>query len=292
MVKEVVVGLNLKSGDNVIDATIGGGGHAEVILKATAPDGKLLGIDWDKNAIALAEKRLAHFTNRVILRTANYTELPAIVRELNFAPVNGILLDLGLSSDQLADQARGFSFTSEGSLDMRYSDQLSTNAYTIVNTWSEDQLASIFREYGEERHAARIAQLIIASRRRAPISSPRELAELVRRGVGRRGGRIHPATRIFQALRLAVNSELENIKAALPSLVEILSPGGRIAVITFHSLEDRLVKRFLKSEPNVLLINKHVIKPGREEIISNPRSRSAKLRIAEKIKTKNVGGNG
>jgi 16S rRNA (cytosine1402-N4)-methyltransferase len=297
MIKEVVAGLSPKPGDNVIDATIGGGGHAEAILKATGPNGKLLGIDWDKQAIARTQERLAPYKNRVILKAANYIELPNIIRELNFTPVNGIILDLGLSSDQLTDNTRGFSFNANGPLDMRFSDQSLTTASQIVNTWSEEELAHIFHEYGEERHAARIARLIVASRRRAPIASSLELANLVRRGVGRRGGRIHPATRIFQALRLAVNSELENIAHALPLLAEILSPGGRIAVISFHSLEDRIVKRLFKQEGLLQIINKHVIKPGREEILANAASRSAKLRIAQrvlrpslKIKTKNVSG--
>lgn len=301
LVSEVIAGLNLKPGDNVIDATLGGGGHALAILEATAPKGKLLGIDWDKKAIVAAQKRLAKHKNRLILKTGNYRETRAITYESGFNEISAILLDLGLSTDQLKDQSRGFSFSAQGPLDMRFSDEELTTAAAVVNTWSEKDLAHIFRKYGEERHATRIARLIVANRQHAPFNSVLELVDVVLRGAGRRGSRIHPATRIFQALRIAINHELENLEAALPAMVDILKNNGRLAVISFHSLEDRIVKQFFKRESTLCLcppelpscccnhraslrlINKKVITPGPEELRRNPASRSAKLRVAEKI---------
>lgn len=301
LVSEVIAGLDLKPGDNVIDATLGGGGHAEAILEAIAPKGKLLGIDWDKKAIERAQNRLAQHQNRLILKTGNYREVKAIAYESGFNEISAILLDLGLSSDQLADQSRGFSFTSPGPLDMRFSDEELTTAAEIVNTWSEKDLAHIFRKYGEERHGTRIARLITAFRQHAPFASALELADVVLRGAGRRGSRIHPATRVFQALRITINRELENLEAALPVMVDILQSSGRLVAISFHSLEDRIVKQFFKREasgclcppelpscccghqPSLRLINKKVITPSPEEIRRNPASRSAKLRIAEKL---------
>lgn len=302
LVKEVIAGLNLKPGDTVIDATVGGGGHARALLEVTAPNGRLLGIDWDRKAIALASEALQEYESRIILKVGNYRDIKIIAYESGFNAVSAILLDLGLSSDQLADQARGFSFKAVGPLDMRFSDQEKLTAQTIVNSWSEKDLAHVFRTYGEDRHAARIAHTIVASRQRAPIASVLELVALVMRGAGSRGrGGLHPATRIFQALRLATNSELQNLQSALPDLVDLLAPAGRLAVISWHSLEDRIVKNWFRAEsrscvcppelpicqcrhqPRLRLINKKVITPGAEEIKHNPRARSAKLRIIEKL---------
>lgn len=302
LINEVIDGLNLKPNANVIDATLGGGGHAEAILEATAPGGKLLGIDWDKKAVELAKNRLAKYKNRLILKTGNYKEVKGISYESGFNAISAILLDLGLSSDQLQDQSRGFSFASQGPLDMRFSDEESTTASAIVNTWSEKDLAHIFRKYGEERHASRIAHQIVASRQRAPFNSALELADVVLRGAGRRGShRIHPATRVFQALRITINHELDNLQAALPDMVQLLEKGGRLGVISFHSLEDRIVKQFFKLEStdclcppelpqccckhkaSLRLINKKVITPSEDEESRNPASRSAKLRVVEKI---------
>ena len=290
LLSEVTTGLNIKPGAHIIDATLGGGGHARALLNASAPDGKLLGIDWDQNAVDNTKERLAEYKDRVILIQGNYTDIKKIAYEQQFSKVSAILLDLGLSTDQLKDQSRGFAITGNGPLDMRFSDQAETTAEEIVNTWPEKSLAKIFTEYGEERHAARVAQHIIAARKRAPISTTRELADVVVRGVGMRGRtRIHPATRVFQALRIATNRELENITQALPDMVELLSKNGRMAVISFHSLEDRIIKFFFRGlsraeDPIISLINKKVIKPTREEVLSNKASRSAKLRIIEKIK--------
>jgi len=289
LLQEAVLGLNLSSGDNVIDATVGGGGHAKAILEKTYPDGKLLGVDWDKMAIEMASEALKDFGNRAILKQGNYSDIKKIVYESGFSEIRAVLLDLGASCDQFKDLSRGFSFESDESLDMRFSDQVSTTAFDIVNTWPENDLAKIFTEYGEERHAARAAKNIITARRDAPILTAKDLAYTAMRGVGWRGRqRLHPATRVFQALRIAVNSEFENIQKGVPDMVDILDRGGRMAVITFHSLEDRIVKNIFKSMskadvPIVKLINKKVIKPSREEVLSNRASRSAKLRIIEKL---------
>lgn len=302
LTKEVISGLNLKSGDNVVDCTLGGGGHARAILEATAPNGKLLGIDWDKEAVKNTSLTLKEYKDRIILKTGNYQDIKTIAYESGFNEISAILLDLGLSTDQLADQSRGFSFSSQGPLDMRFSDQEGLTAGQIVNTWSEKELAHIFRIYGEERHATRIAHLIIAARQSAPITSVPELVTLVTRGAGRHGRqRIHPATRIFQALRLATNHELENVANILPIALSLLMISGRLGVISFHSLEDRIVKQFFQAQargcicpsklpvcrcdhkPSLRIINKKVITATEEEIDLNPSSRSAKLRLAEKI---------
>lgn len=301
LVKEVIANLNLKSGDNVIDATLGGGGHAAAILAATAPSGRLLGIDWDAKAVALAKQRLEKHQNRIILKVGSYVDIRAIAYESGFSAVNAILLDLGLSTDQLKDTARGFSFSSLGPLDMRFSDQGALTAGLIVNTWSENELAHMFRVYGEERRATRIAHQIVANRQAAPINSVPELVALVMRGAGRRGGRIHPATRVFQALRIATNAELDNLTKVLPAALSILAPGGRLAVISFHSGEDRIVKNFFRDKARdcvcppelplcrcqhraeVKLITKKAITPPAAEVAANPASRSAKLRVIEKL---------
>ena len=288
MINEVIEGLVLKPGDNVVDATVGGGGHALEMLRAIAPEGKLLGIDWDKDAIQRTEKWLSKEKGRVNLVQGNYKDIKEIAYGLGFNKISAILLDLGLSSDQLKSGDRGFSFLSDGELDMRFSDKGELTAKEIVNTWSESDLAHIFKTYGEERHAARVAQLIITSRKLAPIQTVSDLVAVVLRGVGKRG-RVHPATRIFQALRIATNQELDNVAQGLPEIIDVLEPGGRIAVITFHSLDDRIVKNYFKEEskkedPRIKLINKKVIKPARVEILSNRASRSAKLRLVEKIK--------
>jgi len=289
MISEAVEGLALKPGDSVIDATVGGGGHSQAILEATSPDGRLLAIDWDQDAIGRSKKRLAAYRERVIYQQANYTETKQIAYEQRFYPVSAILLDLGLSYDQLKDESRGFSFNLEGPLDMRFSDQVALTAKEIVNTWPEKSLEHIFTEYGEERRAAHAAQAIAAARKRAPINTTRELVDVVVRGAGGRGRyRIHPATRIFQALRIATNGELENLKRALPELISLLRPGGRMAVLSFHSLEDRIIKFFFKDlaareNPVITLVNKKVIKPSRAEALANRPSRSAKLRIIQKI---------
>lgn len=297
----VVTGLRPGPGGRYIDGTVGAGGHAAGLLAASAPDGQLLGLDRDPAALAVAREQLAVFGPRVKLLQASYTQMAEAAATVwsDGKPVDGILLDLGLSSLQLDDPARGFAFQAEGPLDMRFDPAASLTAAEIVNTWPMDELAEIIYRYGEDGHARRIARAIEAAR---PLRTTRELAEVVAQAAGgRRGppGRTHPATRTFQALRIAVNGELEAVSAALPVALGLLRPGGRLAVISFHSLEDRLVKEFIRRqargeddlnlprpapfEPTMREITRKPLTASVEEVAQNPRARSAKLRIAEKI---------
>lgn len=264
--------------ENVIDGTIGAGGHAEALLEKTGPNGRLLGLDADPSALKISAERLARFGERVTLVHANFSEMERVARELEFGDVRLIILDLGLSSMQLADKRRGFSFDSD-SLDMRADTTGEVTAADLVNSLSELELANLIYRLGEEPRSRRIAKAIVNER---PFSSAKELSETIERAVGRRG-RIHPATRAFQALRMGVNHELENLERALPQTVALLEVGGRVGIITFHSLEDRIVKRYLKDETRVRVLTKHPVQATREEELANPRARSAKLRVAEKI---------
>jgi 16S rRNA (cytosine1402-N4)-methyltransferase len=307
---EVLAGLRPRPGGFYIDGTVGTGGHAAGLLEQSAPDGRLLGLDRDPTALAAARERLAAFGDRVQLVQASYTRLAELTAE---GSADGILLDLGLSSLQLDDPGRGFSFQSDGPLDMRFDPTADLTAAEIVNSWPLDELADLLFEYGEERLSRRIARAIGAAR---PVRGTRELAEVVSRAVGgppfargsvphslrsggwrgRRREKTHPATRTFQALRIAVNGELEAVAQVLPIAARLLRPGGRLAVIAFHSLEDRLVKRFLRTTqaeapatsmppPAVLAlraVNRRPIEPTAEEVAANPRARSAKLRLAER----------
>jgi len=295
--QEVLQSLQVKSGGCYIDGTVGGGGHARGILEASGPTGRLLGIDADPMAIAISAERLAEYGTRVTLVNANFAQLAEIASRYGFCPADGILLDLGLSSLQLACGERGFSFQWEGPLDMRFNPQAEKSASELVNGLSASELADILHRYGEERRAQRIAQAIVAAR---PIHTTRQLAEVVARAVGRRG-RIHPATRTFQALRIAVNDELAALSQALPQAVELLAPRGRLVVIAYHSLEDRLVKQFYRQEaqdcicsPEVPvcrchhratleIITRKPITPSEQEIQANPRCRSARMRIAARL---------
>ena len=276
---------------------MGGGGHAHGVLVASAPDGELLGIDADPMAVALAGEQLAEFGNRITLVQGNFADLEEIALEHGFCPVDGVLLDLGLSSMQLEAAGRGFSFQLDGPLDMRFGPSQMTTAADLVNTLSVEELADILFRYGEEPRSRRIARAIVAER---PINTTKELAALVERTVGRRR-RLHPATRTFQALRMVVNEELECLAEALPQALRLLVPGGRLAIISFHSLEDRLVKQFFRNEardclcpPEVPIctcdhraalgiVTKKPIRPSAEEVAANPRSRSARLRIAFRL---------
>lgn len=296
--EEVLEALAPESGGRYVDATLGGGGHAEGILERSAPDGRLLGIDADPEAIAFAQRRLERFGDRVVLLNDNFVNLEQVAVGSGFCPVDGILFDLGLSSRQLAAAHRGFSFALEGPLDMRFSPAEGPTAAEIVSTWSEQELARIIREFGEEPRARAVARAIVTARRQGPISTTSKLAEVVASVVPRRPGHIHPATRTFQALRIAVNRELDNLIAALRQAVDLLKPGGRLAVIAFHSLEDRIVKRFIVEEsrgcicpprlpecvcqhrPRLKLTTRKPIVPSTEELNRNPRSRSARLRVA------------
>lgn len=300
LLREVLEGLAVRPGGIYIDGTLGAGGHAEAILAASAPDGRLLGLDRDPQAVTRATARLESYGERAVLLRASYVELGTLARERGFFPVEGVLFDLGFSSLQIADAERGFAFRLAGPLDMRFDPtSAGPTAADLVNTLPEAELADLLWRYGEESRSRRIAQAIVAAR---PLESTGELAEIVAAAVARpRGRRIHPATRVFQALRIAVNRELESLEAVLPQAVEVLRPGGRLAVITFHSLEDRIVKRFFKQEargcicppespictcehqPALRLVNRKPMRPSAEELAVNPRSRSAKLRVAEKL---------
>lgn len=288
--------LPIRPGGVYIDGTVGGGGHAAAILDASAPDGRLLGIDRDPASLAVSRQRLAPYGARITLRHGSFAELSRIARD--FAPADGVLLDLGLSSLQLADPERGFSFSWDGPLDMRFDPtEGGPTAADLVNTLSLKELTDVLYRYGEEKQACRIAVAIVAAR---PIHRTGELAALIERTVGRRE-RIHPATRTFQALRILVNQELEALEAALPQALDLLRPRGRLVVISFHSLEDRIVKQFLQRESRdcicppeipvcvcghrarVRLLTPRPVRPGDAEITVNPRARSARLRAAEKV---------
>src|SRR5581483_2415544 len=238
LLSEVISGLAPRSGGRYLDGTLGGGGHALAILAASSPDGRLLGIDADPAALAAAGARLAPYADRAVLAHGNFRDLGRLAREHGFAPLDGIVLDLGVSSHQLDTPERGFSFTSDAPLDMRLDPTGGATAADLVNETPESDLADLIFRYGEERGSRRIARFIAEARRKRPIATTGELAELVAQALGGRHGKIHPATRTFQALRIAVNRELESLEAALPQAVDLLAPGGRIAVIAFHSLED------------------------------------------------------
>ena len=298
LVEEAVELLHVQPGGRYIDCTLGAGGHAAAILERISSEGQLLGIDADPEAIEVAKVRLQSYGDAVLLVNENFENLEAICVRHNFSPVHGILFDLGMSSLQLEDKNRGFSFRHDAPLDMRFGPQQKLTAADIVNTFSESELASILESYGEEHRSRRIARHIVASR---PISTTAQLVGIVQRAAGRSGGRIHPATRTFQALRIAVNQELEHLELALKQAVKLLRPQGRLVAISYHSLEDRIVKRFLQQEsrgclcppdvpicicghvPSLKLVTKRVITPSVSEIEANPRSRSAKLRAAERL---------
>ncbi len=286
-------------GQRFIDGTVGAGGHADAILKATAPNGQLLALDVDPAALNIARQRLAPHAKRVRLVHANFAQLATIARNYDFLPVHGILLDLGLSSIQLSAAQRGFSFQSEGPLDMRYDPGGPTTAADLVNNLSRSELADLLYRFGEERRSRAIARAIVAVR---PLYTTRELADVVVLAVGgRRKARIHPATRTFQALRIAVNDELEVLRDTLSEAPTLLSPGGRLAVISFHSLEDRIVKNYYLQESKACIcppeqptctcghratlriITHKPITASSQETRLNPRARSAKLRAAERI---------
>ncbi|MDE3229136.1 MAG: 16S rRNA (cytosine(1402)-N(4))-methyltransferase RsmH, partial [Chloroflexota bacterium] len=250
MPAETLDALQPRPGAIYIDGTLGGAGHTRLLLETTAPTGRVLAIDADPAALARAEATLgeAIAQGRLLLRHANFRELGALATEAGVAPVDGALLDLGLSSDQLAARERGFSFAADGALDMRFDPTRGESAADLVNSRDAAELADIFWRYGEERFSRPIARRIVEARSQAPIARADELARLVAGVVRGRPGGVHPATRVFQALRIAVNDELGSLEAALPAAVEILKPGGRLAVISFHSLEDRIVKQFFQAE--------------------------------------------
>ncbi|HTN43722.1 MAG TPA: 16S rRNA (cytosine(1402)-N(4))-methyltransferase RsmH [Nitrospiria bacterium] len=286
----VIRALRLRPHGIWVDCTLGGGGHAEAILEATAPDGLLFGIDRDGEAVRRSGKRLERYGTRVRLLHDGFKNLGVLLRTQGVQGVDGILMDLGVSTMQLMDSERGFSFQIDGPLDMRMDRRSSLTAAALVNSLSEPQLVQILFEYGEERWARRITRAIVRERQKAPVTRTLQLADLVRRAVPRlgRGQRIHPATRTFQALRIAVNQELDQLGAGLSEAVTLLNGNARLCVISFHSLEDRIVKRTFKAltqaEPGRFrLVTKKPVVPGPDEIRMNPRARSAKLRGVERV---------
>jgi 16S rRNA (cytosine1402-N4)-methyltransferase len=300
LAREVIENLSVQAGGRYIDCTLGDGGHSQSILEHSSPGGQLMGIDADPNAISRANNRLKSFDRSVLLVNDNFGNLKNICLKYDFFPVHGILFDLGLSSPQLDEEGRGFSFQYDAPLDMRFSPSQRTTAADIVNTYSELELARIIKTYGEETASRQIAKYLVTHR---PIRTTGQLADAVETAVGGRHGKIHPATRTFQALRIVVNHEMENLESALNQAVSLLGFGGKLAVISYHSLEDRIVKQFMQKESrdcicppeaikcvcghkaNIKIITRKIITPSFAEVELNPRSRSAKLRVAERLIT-------
>jgi len=287
---EVLKYLNPKPNENFIDCTVGEGGHSTIILEKNQPNGKVLGIEIDPELYQKLKSETAGMPSRFILVNDSYINLKQIIEKYKFGSVSGILFDLGLSSWQLEKSGRGFSFQREEPLDMRYNPETTRlTAEKIINEFSEKDIEEILKNYGEEKFSEKISKEIIEARKKTPIKTTFQLVGIIKRTVPQNyeKGRIHPATRAFQALRIAVNDEIENFKKALPKVLEILEEGGRLVIISFHSLEDRIAKVFLKeTTKNGLLeiLTKKPVIPSKEEIKINPRSRSAKLRAAIKIK--------
>jgi 16S rRNA (cytosine1402-N4)-methyltransferase len=299
LLAEVLRALEPKSGGRYVDGTVGGGGHAEAILEASSPSGWLYGCDRDGAAVEAASRRLRRFAGRFEIRKENFSELAGWIPARS---CDGVLLDLGVSSPQLDVAERGFSFQQEGPLDMRMDTQQAMTGAELINTAPEEELARIFREYGGEREPRRLARALVRERERSPFRTTIQLASLMERLSPRRGKRTHPATKVFQALRLAVNDELGSLHRALQAAAAVLKPGGRLAVITFHSVEDRMVKSFGREEtrdytfagpvdvpelrqprePAMRWVSRKAVAPGAAEMAENPRSRSAQLRVLEK----------
>lgn len=298
LLDEAIEYLAVQPGGRYIDCTLGAGGHALAIMRETEPGGLLLGIDADPHAIEFARGSLEEYPDSVRLVNGNFRDLKTIARAQNFTPVHGVLFDLGISSMQLAEKDRGFSFQTDAPLDMRFSESQTLTAATILNDYEEDDIANLIWEFGEERHSRRIARAIVRAR---PLTTTTQLAEVIRKAAPDGRSRIHPATRTFQALRIAVNDELASLTSSLEQARDVLGPSGRLVVISFHSLEDRIVKRFLTRESkdcicppeqptctcghkaSLRILTKRPIAPGAEEVRRNPRSRSAKLRAAERL---------
>ena len=285
LLREVLEGLTLKPGAVVLDATLGLGGHAERMLQAVGPGGRLIGMDRDREALELAKPKLSDFKDQTIFIHGSFGELGRNLDQAGWPALDAALFDLGVSSLQLDKGERGFSFSREGPLDMRMDPDQETTAAHLINHLSPRELEEIIRTYGEERWAGRIAKVITRNR---PFSSTSRLAEAIRSAVpaGARHGRIDPATRTFQAVRMSVNREQEEMAAGLPQAIDRLKPGGRIAVLSYHSLEDRIVKNLFRErarEGVLKLITKKPVRPSDEELSQNPRSRSARLRVAERV---------
>lgn len=279
---EVLEQLQPAPGGIFVDGTLGGGGHTRALAERVGPEGRVVAVDLDGGAVERASAVLAGLP--VLVANASYADVPEVLDEVDIAAVDGVLLDLGLSSDQLADAERGFSYLSEGELDMRFDLERGEPAWRMIERMSEEHLANVIYQYGEERFSRRIAKKIVEQRRSDPIRTASQLAELVRSCVPRsRGHNIDPATRTFQALRIAVNGELDALQTALKRLPDYLKPGGRLAIISFHSLEDRIVKEAFRDDERLSPITRKPIVASEQESNRNPRARSAKLRVAERV---------
>lgn len=301
LVRQVVEVLKPGPGKRFLDGTVGGGGHSEQILIESSPDGRVLGLDRDDEAIAAASERLSRFEGRFIARQGSFAEAKDFLSQIGWQAVDGVILDLGISSHQVDSPERGFSFRTTSNLDMRMDRRELLDARQIVNTFSQEELERVFRNYGEEPQARRIASAIVSARKVRPVQSTTDLADLIERLKGRRRRGLHPATQVFQALRMAVNQELKHLEGFLESGYETLLPAGRMAIISFHSLEDRLVKNAFRKwsrdcicpprtlrcvcgwSRKVSLLTKKPLVPTADEIKQNPRARSAKLRAVERI---------
>jgi 16S rRNA (cytosine1402-N4)-methyltransferase len=303
LLAETIDLLRPQPGGVFVDGTVNGGGHSSAILQLTAPDGKLLALDADPDAVDYAQARFADLGERVHVRKANFRDLREVASQNGFEAVDGILLDLGFSSRQIDSPGRGLSFQRDDALDMRFDQSKGVSAAALVSAAPAEEIERLLRDYGEEPRARRVARAIADARDQHPIETTTQLADVVERALGRRHGRIHPATKTFQALRIAVNDELAALEVALPQAVDLLRGGGRLAVIAFHSLEDRIVKTFFRQQagreradtPRLLpllpsvasaavrLVTTRPVSPTREEVARNPRSRSARLRVVEKI---------
>ncbi len=300
LLAECLEALRVRPGGRYIDATLGGGGHAGAILERSSPGGRLLGIDRDGSALAAARERLAAYGDRLTTAAGDFAGIGRLAGALGWEKVDGIIFDLGISSMQVDEADRGFSFRGDARLDMRMDRSQALSAFEIVNEYPPEELSRIFREYGEERKAKKVAATIVEERKKRSIETTAQLAAVVARAAGGTGGRIHPATRVFQALRISVNGELKSLEAALPLAAGLLADGGRLAVIAYHSLEDRIVKesfRFLAGRcacppgqpvctcgaaPLLNIVTRRPMRPAPDEIRRNRRSRSARLRVAEK----------
>ncbi len=282
LLEPVVRWLEPRPGMVLVDGTLGGGGHARALAAGLGPDGMLIGLDRDPAAIDAARENLRRLPVRLI--QANFCDLPEVLDQLAIPAIDGVVLDLGLSSDQLADRSRGFSFSSDGPLDLRFDPLSGEPARRLINRLSAEHLTQLISRYGEERYSPRIARAIVERRRRHPIETSAELAELIRDCVPNPPGghRIDPATRTFQALRIAVNDELKSLEIVLRRIPDRLRPGGRLAVISFHSLEDRRVKEAFLADARLKILTRRPVRPDEQEVNDNPRARSAKLRVAER----------
>lgn len=285
LLNEVIRFLNPQPNQNFVDATVGEGGHTLAILQKTAPYGKVLGIDLDPEMLGIVSRKLKAYENRLILVQGNFREIKKIVQEKKFENIQGVLFDLGVNLYQIKKSGRGFTFQKDEPLLMNFGPDAYWTAEEIVNSWPEEKLEKIFKEYGEERKARLIAKAIVERRKIKPLRTTFDLVEVIKQVKPfLRKSRIHPATKVFQALRIATNDELNNLEEGLKGALEILEKGGRLVVISFHSLEDRIVKNFFKeNKVHLKILTKKPVTPQKVEIFNNPSARSAKLRAGEKI---------